>query len=461
MHSESDSTSLPMPGWARAGLLVGLSLGALGGGAAWACGGGTVPPQGTPVGEEPYNRASHVAIQWEGSSLDGPATIAISTDVVAAQGGFAFLIPVPQAPAAADIGLVEAEAFDWLATYTGPRLIDLGCDDLRPATELACPVDQNGGGDGGGGGFGAEEAAGVEVQGRYTVGDYELVVLDALGAEGLLRYLEGEGLAVPGAMAPVLDGYIDSGFSFVAVRVPASVEVADGDRLPALSFRFSAGLRSLPLLLGAATAREVQDVFLYLSAPRMGILSISNLPEVEPSRGCLVRDGDAGAFVEAELAAHHAAAGGPVWQREYHQVDLLEAPSAVYPATRLSPEAYAFVSPFAEGDAGRLHLRFGPGELSADPVFYAPNQRLSFDLRYHAYAAELTEFLPVCGEGRVSEGSCPPTEIIDNCEDAVNPEAGKGEAGCATVAPRGVGGLALGLLPVGALLARRRRALTR
>ena len=71
---------------------------------------------------------------------------------------------------------------------------------------------------------------------------------------------------------------------------------------------------------------------------------------------------------------------------------------------------------------GRVHIRYDPGQLTADPAFYAHATSEFEAIEYLHFKDRLTSYVPVCGEGFVDEGgTCSPTIIDDSyCVDDAN-----------------------------------------
>ncbi len=424
----------------------------------WACAPLNVPAEGTPPSDSPYTTAYQMLIAWEGGFED-PATIVLSSDVYSAADGAGFVIPVPQAIGPEDVSVEDVALLDGLRVFTGPRSLTASCADFRPDVELVCENrwEAQAGGDGGAGNEWLDNE-GVTVDASFEVGVYDVSVLSAEGADGLLAWLDAEGLALPAGASDIVDQYIAQDYVFVAVRVPAGEEIADGSVLPALSMRLDGGLPSLPLLLGASGAKTAQDVFVTTWAPEIGAVGVSNWKEVTPESRCMLREEGLGAAQAALFNDSHATAGEAVWALEYFSPwSADDFDTGATSQVNLSGDSADAVRDWFGGmpaKMGRLHLRYSPGEALQDPVFYALAESGFRAPEYYTWNVELTEFLPVCGEGFVAEGSCPETIMDDRyCADDDEKDD---KSGCATAS--GVPGAAwsLGLLGlVGAFLRRR------
>lgn len=430
MKSASVRRLVPLVG---AGAFVGLAMYSS---AVLACGGGApVAARGTSVDDLPYTEVFQIMVSWE-RDLDGPATVSVGANIHNASDGFGYVVPIPQVIDPADLAVGSADLLDGLAAFTGPRALNKTCENFRPAVELVCslPDRQMGGGGDSEAGWSAEELA-VETT---RVGDYEVSLLSSEGSDGLLAWLEAHDFVLPPGSEGHIDQYLEQGFMFAAVRVPPGTEVADGAVLPPLNFHLSEGFRTLPLLLASEAAVGTQDVVLTTWAPEIGAVGISNLAEVELEDDCMPRDDDMGAAYGDAFAKAHTEAGQAVWSLEYYQdISINDAWDEISSVVSLSDAQMNAIdaqmgSLYNIDKLGRVHIRYNPGELTADPAFYAHAGPVFGALEYTHFKGELTEFLPVCGEGVVEEGSCPATVYDDQyCDGPASTDGGK--AGCSSV----------------------------
>lgn len=438
---------------------------------AWACGGGFVVPPGTPVEDTLYNQASHIVLGFgEDGAGAAQTTVTIAMDVVGSTDGFGVVFPVPTALGPEDVALADPDTVTWVRQLTGVREHTLTCDDLRDPVEYTCPPtgDRNGG-DGGSGELGGPDPT-VTVTDTWTLGDFEATALEADDGADLADWLREEGLEIPAAMEPALAAYVEAGMAFVTLRIPEGTELDPDALLPPVQLRLPGRLDRVPLQLGAATAQEPMDVFFYTldewdegGEDSSYIAGISNHGQFEVDDHCMPREGGPteayATVVEATMdpprtsgwVATTTTGAGVFWEESWDEGWYSEP---------LQPEAeralVALGAPAAPAIVSRLHLRFLPGALDEDPVFYRSASVWGRAHTFHpSFDATLSSDLPVCGEGIVAEGSCPPPRVDDSyCADDNSDDDDKG-SGCA-VAASGAGGL-LVLLPLGGLLLRRRR----
>jgi hypothetical protein len=433
---------------------------------AMACGGGVpVAPSGTSLDELPFTEAFQIMVAWE-DDLDGAALVSVGANIHNAPDGFGYVVPIPQVIDSSALSVGSGDLLDGLETYTGPRSLRQGCGDYRPHSTYVCPKPADRGGGGGGEGEGegeggyAESGEGLDVE-TTQVGDYEVSLLSSDGATGLLTWLEDNDFELPVGSDVHIDQYLEQGFMFAAVRVPAGTEVADGSSLPPLNFHLSEGFRTLPLLLAANAAQGTQDVILTTWAPNIGAVGISNLAEVQLEDDCMARDDDMSKAYGDSVAAAHAAAGEAVWMLEFYKHNSEyqqygEVTSAVGMSDAQHRAIEQNIGPSYDlHRLGRVHIRYDPGELTVDPAFYA-HAAPDFDaIEYIEFRTGLTEFVPVCGEGMADDGVCPPTVEDDRyCTDDADASESK-DGGCSSAG--GGGGAAWFALPFAIMLGVRRQ----
>jgi|GEM_PF-671632 len=404
---------------------------------ALACGGGApVAPTGTGVDDLPYTQAYQIMVTWS-DDLDGPALVSVGANIHNAPDGFGYVVPIPQVIDGDDLQVGSGHLLDAMETFTGPRSVHRGCHDYRPDVELVCPEPSRNGGEGEGE-YGGEAGDGVQVE-TVQVGAYEVSLLTSDGATGLLSWLEDNDFELPAGSEEHIEEYLDQGFMFAAVSVPPGTVVADGSSLPPLDFYLDEGFRTLPLLLAANAAKTTQDVIVTTYAPNLGAVGISNLHEVDIEADCMARRNEVGEAYGAAFEEAHASAGQAVWMLEFFQENTVwDHGGEITSTVSLSPDhTSAIEDVFQYWDniarVGRIHIRYDPGQLTADPAFYAHAAPIFKAIEYIDFDPQITDFVPVCGEGMVDEGSCPPTVIDDQyCADGSS-SSDSNKKGCSAV----------------------------
>jgi len=423
------------------------------------------------AGAELYNEVSQVALVREGNTT----VLSVSNDVDGNFDDFALIIPVPEVLAEDDIHVLDKELFARLDAYSSPRRVQYTCDDfLQEEEDWDAGGGATGGSDGGGGG-------GVDVEAEYAVGEYQIVILSATGAEVLYDWLEANGYSVPAASVPVLDEYISAGSYFLAARVASEEGIQPGDMLSPLQFRYESGVYGLPIRIGTTASKGVQDLIVYaVNDYAEGRVGVSNYTEATIEEACMWGEGDQQdfeAFYIDQYEAAYAEADEGVWVAEYAwggaQCDPCngEPPSASDLATlgkTVDPETYHYdPNVFFT----RLHLRYTPDQAHSDLVLYKSNLTEQHQQRYIDYLYELEDRFPSCGTGMADDpGSCDDDGSGSDGSGGSGAGGGSGsdggssgggvdteveEKGCATV-PMGTGVGGAILVGLAALAGRRR-----
>ena len=448
------------------------------------------------AGAELSSAVGEVAIVRQGTRT----TLTVSNDFRANVGQFAMLIPVPKVLAPEDVRVVDPDVFDRLDVYSGPRLVTYTCDELYPPV----PPQPAASGCGSESYFvdSEEESfdAGyvdddVEVEARFVVGEYEIVILDATESRALLGWLGANGFAVAADQQALLQAYLDGGSYFFAARVDVARLAPDQSALSPISFGYDSEAFQLPIRLGTGNSPGSQDVVVYaITDPDEGRVGISNYPERTVEDECLYVGEPAsfGAFYEAGWAAGAPPSDQePAWVAEYGwnvtpnglACDPCPPTETQVPLPFADLVALGFVGEgawFGEGgssndsasDSGggrslgaaayyftRLRMRYTPTQASQDLSLYASRITDNTQQRYIQHAHALEDAFPVCGTGwvpREQAGSC-----ADESEEMAERVRYWREQRSPAAPGRGCdhrGGAALGLVALGAALAGRRRA---
>jgi hypothetical protein len=157
--------------------------------------------------------------------------------------------------------------------------------------------------------------AGVVVEARYIVGEYDVAVLSAPESDALLNWLGSEGYQVPAAAKPVLAAYIQEGLKFFVAKVVLK-ESTEGayKRLSPLQISYRSPKMWVPLRLSTVIAEAPQDMFVFAVSHGEHI-EAANMPEVTLSTadelpGFVRRHFDA--FYEAAVSQAHRTANSAV-----------------------------------------------------------------------------------------------------------------------------------------------------
>ncbi len=402
------------------------------------------------------NEASRMGIARQ----DGRTTLTLLNDVQGDQARFGLLIPIPEAISEEDVAVVESTVIDEVDAYTSPRLVAYECEDFDSGWDSGYSKGRSGpfscwGGDkdfeemdSGGGGGDQGEAQQVHIEERFSVGEYDLTVLQAISEGGLNAWLSDQGFALNPATEEALADYVADESWFVAATVDLD-EGTDEAWLSALQLSYTDASYSLPIRLGTASSGGEQDLVLFVvNAAEEGAVGVSNYPERVLEDECMLPEGEEfSSFWDQEFAAGVLEDGRATWTLEYGWPGFTKCdpcPPGSPTDDGLMPvemlEGLGWSGGAEDAYLSRVHMRYAPGAIDQDLVMYASNESWrTSQVRYIDYSWEMESRFEICGQGWVEDpGSC------DALEADTEPE----ETGCAAgglVAPGLFALLGLGL----------------
>lgn len=217
-----------------------------------------------------FNKTSQVILVRQGQQT----TVTMSSDFQGKAADFAMVIPVPTLLQQEDIKVVDRRLFDQFDAYSAPRLVEYF--DASPCNRYAYDRER-------GVAESTEKSATtknnapaafndpykVAVVARYTVGEYDIQLLNAQESAGLERWLTDNGYQLPAGAAEVLEPYIKSNMKFFVVKVNLAEQQALGSQLlRPLQIRFNSPKFMLPIRLGMANGEGNQDMIIYAFTQR-------------------------------------------------------------------------------------------------------------------------------------------------------------------------------------------------
>jgi hypothetical protein len=241
----------------------------------------------------------------------------------------------------------------------------------------------------------AEHAAaqGVTIEARYTVGEYDILILSAKESQGLESWLIQSGYRVPRGASRVLDGYLKQGMKFFVAKVNLKEQQKLGfTYLRPIQVAYESPKFMLPVRLGMANAQGAQELFVY-ALTRSGRVEAVNYRTAK-----LPSDMDVPIYVKESFPEFYRAlfdrqvgrddmsvvyteyawdmgwcdpcASAPLSQDELRGLGVwwLDDPPA--PGTSATP----FVT--------RLHVRYDREHFPQDLVFQETADRANFQARY-------------------------------------------------------------------------------
>ncbi|MCE9575328.1 MAG: DUF2330 domain-containing protein [Deltaproteobacteria bacterium] len=220
------------------------------------------------AGSEMFNDATQVVLMRQGTRT----VLSMQNDYRGPVDDFALVVPVPTVLKEADVKTLDKGVFAKVDTMGSPRLVEYWeqdpCRPQYPERDMvmASPsraMAGSGSASGGGGNYH------VTIEAKFTVGEYQIVILSATEATGLARWLADNKYKIPAGADALLAPYVAAGSKFFVAKVdPQKVKFVDGRvALSPLRFHYDSDEFSLPIRLGLANSSGKQDLIVSILAP--------------------------------------------------------------------------------------------------------------------------------------------------------------------------------------------------
>jgi hypothetical protein len=316
---------------------------------------------------------------------------------------FAVVIPVPTAIERGQIHVADKALIDHLDAYSSPRLVEYFDED--PCAPLPRPVAMAPMSQAESitvGSAARAKSLGVTIEARYTVGEYDILILSAKQSNGLETWLRESGYTLPAGAGPVLGSYIAQNMKFFVAKVNLGEQAKLGyTYLRPIQVAYESPKFMLPIRLGTVNANGPQELFVY-ALTRNGRVESTNYRTVK-----LPSDVDVPMFVRDEFAPFYKALFSEQVRRQDMSVVFLEYawnmawcdPCAADPLSRDELHKLG-VFWLAGDDAGnsqvfisRLHVRYDRAHFPEDLVFQQTADTENFQARYilhHPYTGNGT-----------------------------------------------------------------------
>ncbi|HET7496972.1 MAG TPA: DUF2330 domain-containing protein [Candidatus Eisenbacteria bacterium] len=357
-----------------------------------------------------FNKASKVVLVRD----EDHTVLTMASDFKGEPEEFALVVPVPTVLEKGQIHVGDPKAVDHLDAYTAPRLVEYFDPDpcrvyamekmsaLRNAAPMAAGQAA--------GDARLDRSLGVRVEARYTVGEYDILILSAKESGGLETWLRIHDYRVPPGASRVLASYLRQGMKFFVARVNLAEQAKLGySYLRPLQMAFDSPKFMLPLRLGMVNADGPQELFVY-ALTRNGRVETTNYRTVR-----LPSDAEIPEFVKEDFprfykdmfAEQHEHAGGDAVFLEYAWDMAWCDPCAADPMSREELAGLGvfwintgIVPPGRRGGPGiapqfmpppgnpqevfvtRLHVRYDAAHFPEDLVFQETGDKTSFQGRF-------------------------------------------------------------------------------
>lgn len=283
-----------------------------------------------------FNKTSQVILVRNGER----STITMSSDFEGDVKDFAMVVPVPVVLEQKDIRVIDRMLFDKLDAYSSPRLVEYYDQDpcYRPhyydynnypaaargavAEEKEMSTDKT------------KDDYHVTIEAKYSVGEYDILILSAKESNGLERWLTDNGYKIPDGAKEVLDPYIASNMKFFVCKVNLdNYKAAGAVPLRPLQISFNSPKFMLPIRLGMANSEGDQDMILYAYS-KTGRVETTNYRTVS-----VPTDVKVPLFVQSDFGPFYKDVYTKAWTREDKNVVFLEY------AWEVSPMQNVFCDP--------------------------------------------------------------------------------------------------------------------
>ena len=242
------------------------------------------------AGAELFNNATQVVLMRHGTTT----VLSMQNNYQGPPEAFAMVIPVPVVVKEEQVKTLPRELFGKIDTLGAPRLVEYWEQDpcYRPPPErevdydmAAAPeeAEESGGGD--------ERKYHVKIEAKFSVAEYDIVVLSAKDSTGLDHWLRDHKYQIPKKAEPLLRPYVAAGTKFFVAKVDAKkVKFQNGmATLSPLRVHYDSPEFNLPIRLGLANSSGKQDLIVNILSPKSRY-EAANYPNVTIPTNLLVRD---------------------------------------------------------------------------------------------------------------------------------------------------------------------------
>jgi hypothetical protein len=335
-----------------------------------------------------FNHASQVALVRDGDRT----VMTMANDFRGEARDFAMVIPVPTLITRGQIHIADKALIDHLDAYSAPRLVEYF--DFDPCRVYAFDAQRMPAAAGAMKSAREEAHArslGVTIEARYTVGEYDILILSASQSNGLETWLRENGYTIPPGASSVLGSYIRQNMKFFVAKVNLTEQAKLGySYLRPIQVAYESPKFMLPIRLGTVNANGPQELFVY-ALTRKGRVEATNYRTIK-----LPSDVDVPLYVREEFTPFYKALFGEQVRKEEMSTLFTEYawdmnwcdPCAADPLSRteLRNLGAFWVNSDNSGASDvfltRLHVRYDREHFPEDLVFQETGDRQNFQARY-------------------------------------------------------------------------------
>src|ERR687886_1851666 len=263
-----------------------------------------------------YNQASQVVIARNGDRT----ILTMANDYQGDVKEFALVVPVPVVLEQEQVRVGDPKIIKRLDDFSAPRLVEYydsdPCESFSTTTKLRGEAV-----------FALEgrvseledRAFGVTVESRFSVEEYDVLILSAKESDGLETWLRQNGYKIPRGASELLRPYIRQNMKFFVAKINLEEFDKTGSQfLRPLMIAYESPRFMLPIRLGMMNATSEQDLIVYVLSPK-GQAEITNYRTVNvPS------DAEIPVFIKDEFNDFYKAMFQTAYIREGKKVAFLE-----------------------------------------------------------------------------------------------------------------------------------------
>ena len=343
-----------------------------------------------------YNQASQVVI-----ARDSDRTIlTMANDYQGDVKDFALVVPVPVVLQQEQVRVGDPKIIKRLDDFSAPRLVEYfdsdPCESFSTTTKLRGEAV-----------FALEgrvseledKAFGVTVESRFSVEEYDVLILSAKESDGLETWLRQNGYKIPRGASQLLRPYIRQNMKFFVAKINLEEFDKTGSQfLRPLMIAYESPRFMLPIRLGMMNATTEQDLIVYVLSPK-GQAEITNYRTVN-----IPSDAEIPVFIKDEFNDFYKAMFQTAYIREGKKVAFREYawdmancdPCSAQPLNReeLKKAGIFWLAPntFNNVFITRLHVRYSRQKFPEDLMFQETSNRQQFQGRYilrHPFTGEM------------------------------------------------------------------------
>lgn len=211
-----------------------------------------------------FNKASQVVLVRN----EDKTVISMMNDYQGPLKQFALVVPVPVVLKEGQVNVGEKKLFERIDSFTAPRLVEYFDEDpcarrymesSRAMMDSAMTMSK------GGISRKKSKSLGVTIEEKFTVGEYDILILSAKESHGLEKWLKLNKYNIPKGAHKALAPYIKQKMKFFVAKVNIDKQSKTGlTYLRPLQFAFESEKFMLPIRLGMLNSNGPQDLFVYV-----------------------------------------------------------------------------------------------------------------------------------------------------------------------------------------------------